>query len=85
VQELFEAGKNRDSYFSTLHVCNQVAHTIEILEIYYIGKDHVFTFNNSPTHKKQGSATPSAQRMLKKMPKPTAKNFLVPTADEEGN
>jgi hypothetical protein len=78
----FEAGKNRDGYFSTSHVCKQIAHAADILVKYFPGEDHVFVFDNSPTHKKRSSDAPSAQRMPKFTPK--AKNFLIRTADEDG-
>ncbi|KAF8595589.1 hypothetical protein BDV93DRAFT_534888 [Ceratobasidium sp. AG-I] len=48
-------------------------------------KDHVFVFDNSPTHLKRGSDAPSAQRMPKFTPKPGAKNFLVHMSDKDGN
>ncbi|QRW11542.1 DDE superfamily endonuclease [Ceratobasidium sp. AG-Ba] len=58
---------------------------MDITTEYYASEDHVFIFDNSPTHLKRGPDAPSAQRMPKKTPKRGSKNFLVRTADENGN
>jgi hypothetical protein len=56
-----------------------------MLAKHYPGEDHVFIFDNSPTHKKRSPDAPSAQRMPKNTPRPGGNNFLVRTADEKGN
>jgi hypothetical protein len=82
VRELFPAGKNHDGYFSASDVCKQIKHAMDILDKHYSGEDHVFVFDNSPTHTKRGAGAPSALRMPKFSPK--SNNFLVETTNEEG-
>jgi transposase len=82
---LFAAGKNREGYFSSFHVCKQIRHAMDILAEHYTGEDHIFIFDNSPKHVKRGADAPSARQMPKFTPKPTSKNFLVETTDDDGN
>ncbi|KAG8690477.1 hypothetical protein FRC08_010521 [Ceratobasidium sp. 394] len=85
VRELFSAGKNREGYFNASHICKQIAHAADILAEHYSGEDHIFIFDNSPTHVKRGAGAPSAYGMPKFTPKSTSNNFLVKTTDENGN
>jgi hypothetical protein len=85
VRQLFATGKNCEGYFSTFHVCKQITHTMNILAEHYSGEDHIFIFDNSPTHVKRGADAPSALRMPKCTLKPTSNNFLVETIDDDGN
>lgn len=82
VWKLFHAGKNHNGYFSASDVCKQIKHAMDILAKHDSGEDHIFIFDNSPTHTKHGAGAPSALQMPKFSPK--SKNLLVKTTDEAG-
>jgi transposase len=65
-------------------VRRQIKHAADILAKHYQGEDHVFIFDNSPTHTKRGAGAPSAVRMPKFTSKTEKTNFLVETMDEDG-
>ncbi|KAI6106271.1 hypothetical protein EDD16DRAFT_1524069 [Pisolithus croceorrhizus] len=50
VRALFHAGKGWDGYFSNDEIIHHAEKAMAILERYYQHEDHVFIFDNAPTH-----------------------------------
>ena len=63
---MFKPGKNRDGYFDTKELINQVDHAIDIFERktnrYAKG---LFVFDNVPSHQKRAADAISAKKMVK--------------------
>ncbi|KIK14399.1 hypothetical protein PISMIDRAFT_76078, partial [Pisolithus microcarpus 441] len=62
---LFCAGKGRDGYFSNDEIIRHAEKAMAILERYYQHDDHVFIFDNAPTHVKRADCSVSARNMPK--------------------
>jgi len=62
---LFCAGKGHDGYFSNDKAIHHVEKVMVILEKHYQDEDHVFIFDNAPTHTKQANDSLSVQNMPK--------------------
>jgi len=63
---LFHPGKGCDGYFSNNETIRHVEKAMAILEKhYYPNEDHVFIFDNAPTHMKRPEDSLSAQNMPK--------------------
>ena len=62
---LFCPGKGRDGYFSNDETIRHIEKAMAILEKHYPNEDHVFIFDNAPTHMKQPEDSLSAQNMPK--------------------
>ncbi|KIM53833.1 hypothetical protein SCLCIDRAFT_17815 [Scleroderma citrinum Foug A] len=62
---LFRPGKGRDGYFSNDETIHHVEKAMAILEKYYPNEDHVFVFDNAPTHMKRPVDSLSARKMPK--------------------
>ena len=73
---LFKPGKNRDGYFTHEDIIQQAEHAIDILTRHYPQDDHVFVFDNAPTHLKRAEGALSARKMPKSTSKP-GHNFGV--------
>jgi len=66
---LFKAGLNRDGYFDSQKLLDQVETAIDIFE----GKTQgyaqgLFIFNNAPSHQKRADNALSARKMPKSLP-----------------
>ncbi len=64
-RKIFKPGKNRDGYFSSDDVKAQVEEAMDILTEYYPEYEHVFFFDNAPTHLKRPDDALSARHMPK--------------------
>jgi len=62
---LFRPGKGRDGYFSNDETIRHVEKAMAILEKHYPNEDHVFIFDNAPTHMKRPNDSLSARNMPK--------------------
>jgi hypothetical protein len=80
---LFEAGKNREGYFTHANVRAQTIVAMDILDKYYPNEDHVFIFDNATTHTKRATNALAVASMPKFPPK--AKNFLVDVTHADGS
>jgi hypothetical protein len=60
---LFKAGKNRDGYFSSSDILDHTTRAMDILKRHFPDDEHVFVFDNAPSHMKQADTTISAQGM----------------------
>jgi hypothetical protein len=68
-RRLLKPGKNRDGYFSNEEIQEQVQAAMDILREFYPQFDHVFIYDNAPTHLKQAEDALSARPMPKNIPK----------------
>ncbi|KAG6838088.1 hypothetical protein C0991_001913, partial [Blastosporella zonata] len=66
---IFRPGKNRDGWFDSGDVLKQVEIAIEITKTDYPDYEHIFVYDNAPTHLKRADGALSARKMPKKMPK----------------
>lgn len=73
---LFQAGKNRDGYFTNDDIIQQTEKAMDILKKYYPDDDHVLVFDNATTHLKRADDALSARKMPKGPSKPQT-NFGV--------
>ncbi|KAJ3555900.1 hypothetical protein NM688_g2325 [Phlebia brevispora] len=62
---LFKAGKNRDGYFTNEEIRAQAKRAREIILKYYPNDNHIFIYDNAPTHVKRAADTISARKMPK--------------------
>jgi len=62
---VFRAGKARDGYFTAEDILAQTVKAIDLLSKYYSDSDHVFIFDNAPTHLKRAEDALSARQMPK--------------------
>jgi hypothetical protein len=63
---VFKAGKNRDGWFDTDNLLNQVEHAIDIFEGLTKGwAQGLFLFDNAPSHQKCAPDAISARKMVK--------------------
>lgn len=78
-------GVQRDGYFTNSDVLAQVTMAMDIVQKHYPHDDHVFVFDNAPTHLKRSNTALSARKMPLNTSKPN-KNWLVetPALDEFG-
>jgi hypothetical protein len=81
---LFKAGKNRERYFTSEDVLEQVEKAIGILKKHYPGDDHVLIYDNATTHLKRASGALSACCMPKFTSKPES-NWLVDVNARDAN
>ena len=82
---LLRPGAQRDGYFTHSDVIAQVTKAMDILTQYYPHDNHVFVFDNAPTHIKRASDAISARNMPVNTSAP-GKNWCVkiPSLDENG-
>ena len=64
-QVFFKAGKNRDGYFTSDDILEQVEKAMDILRRHYPNERHVFVYDNAPTHLKRAADALSARHMSK--------------------
>jgi len=62
---LFQAGKNREGYFSNDDILNQFGTAVKLVKKYFPGDDHIFVYDNATTHLKQDADALSASKMTK--------------------
>lgn len=83
---IFKAGKNRDGYFSATDVLAQATRAMDIVARDFPLEDHVFVYDNAPTHLKRSDDCLSASKMPKFTPKiGTNWGIEVNARDEQGN
>jgi hypothetical protein len=63
-------GKNKDGYFLSEDICNQVSEAMDIARQHYPQYEHIFIYDNATTHLKCAPDALSASRMPKNTPKP---------------
>jgi hypothetical protein len=73
-RKLFKAGKNRDGYFTHEDVIAQALKAAAIVKACWPEYDHVFIFDNAPTHSKRPDDALSARHMPKGRSDPKKKN-----------
>ena len=83
---LLRPGAHRDGYFTHDDVIAQVTKAMDILTKYYPHDNHIFVFDNAPTHVKRATDAISARNMPVNTSAP-GKNWGVktPSLDENGN
>ncbi|KDQ12520.1 hypothetical protein BOTBODRAFT_189230 [Botryobasidium botryosum FD-172 SS1] len=69
VRVLFKPGKAWEGYFMSDEILKQAKAAMDILQLHYPGKDHVFVFDNVTTHLKRASDAISVWRMPQNPPK----------------
>ncbi|KAJ3552375.1 hypothetical protein NP233_g12897 [Leucocoprinus birnbaumii] len=69
-------GKNRDGYFTSEGVLDQFQDMVAIVKSSYPDDDHVFFYDNAPSHLKHSPGALSARKMPMKTPK-EGTNWLV--------
>jgi hypothetical protein len=69
VKRLFKPGKNCNGYFSNEDILDQVRKAMDILDKHYPQYEHMFVYDNAPTHLKREDGALSARRMPKNIPK----------------
>jgi transposase len=57
---LFKAGKNRNGYFSSPDILKHTTRAMDILNKHYPDDDHIFVFDNAPSHMKRADTALSA-------------------------
>ncbi|KAG6861498.1 hypothetical protein C0995_015925 [Termitomyces sp. Mi166 len=62
--------KNKDGYFTNDDILKQADETMNILQKDYFGLEHIFVYDNAPSHLERADGAPSAQHMPKFAPKP---------------
>ncbi|KAI3998437.1 hypothetical protein K525DRAFT_214668 [Schizophyllum commune Loenen D] len=79
---LLHAGKNRDGYFDSNGVLRQFHRAVDLVKEHYPDEEHIWIYDNAPTHVKRPEASLSAR----KMPKGPSGKFFVQTTklDAEG-
>lgn len=58
-------GKHRDGYWTNNDVCEQLKAAIELAKKEFPQYDHIFVYDNAPTHTKKSPTAPSARPMTK--------------------
>jgi hypothetical protein len=76
---LFKAGKNRDGYFSSADILIHTTRAMDIVTKHYPKNDHVFVFDNAPSHMKRADTALSACYMPLKPTKPLDQTKLKDT------
>ncbi|CDO70198.1 hypothetical protein BN946_scf184905.g10 [Trametes cinnabarina] len=74
---LFKAGKNCDGYFTHDDILAHAKAAMDILDKHYPDKDHIFVFDNAPTHLKHAADALSARHMSKFPTQPDKPMFGV--------
>ncbi|KIK72370.1 hypothetical protein PAXRUDRAFT_180818, partial [Paxillus rubicundulus Ve08.2h10] len=62
---VFQAGKAWDGYYTCNDVLAQTSMTMDLLQKHYPDHDHIFIFDNTPTHLKHAEDALSARHMPK--------------------
>jgi hypothetical protein len=62
---LFKAGKARDGYFTNEDILQQTEAVMDIVSKHYPDEDHIFVFDNAPTHLKRAENAISSHKMMK--------------------
>ncbi|CUA68743.1 hypothetical protein RSOLAG22IIIB_13833 [Rhizoctonia solani] len=62
-QVIFRAGKQRDGWFGTAHVVEQLSRAMSIIKQQYPNEDHVFVFDNATIHTKLPETSPNVNKM----------------------
>ncbi|KAI0371845.1 hypothetical protein BV20DRAFT_941233 [Pilatotrama ljubarskyi] len=60
---LFHVGKNRDGYFTHEEIFQHATKAMDILRQHFPDEEHVFIFDNAPTHLKRAADALSARHM----------------------
>ncbi|KAH8080300.1 hypothetical protein BXZ70DRAFT_858854, partial [Cristinia sonorae] len=66
----FQAGKNREGYFTTEKILDHATAAMDLLSKHYPDDDHVLVFDNATTHTARAADAISAQHMSKFPTKP---------------
>ena len=69
-QRIMKPGKNRDGYFSSDNIQEQVGEAMHILWDFFPEYKHILIYDNATTHLKQAEDALSACHMPKNIPKP---------------
>jgi hypothetical protein len=64
-QVLFKARKARDGHYTNEDVVKQTELAMDIVSNHYPDQDHIFVFDNAPTHLKRGETAILARKMTK--------------------
>jgi hypothetical protein len=72
---LFKAGKNRDGYFSNSDILDHATTAMDIVTRHYPEDEHVFVFDNAPSHMKRADNALSTRSMAMK---PTQQSLTKP-------
>ncbi|KAF8055691.1 hypothetical protein FPV67DRAFT_1679827 [Lyophyllum atratum] len=75
-RRVMRPGKNKDGYFTSDDILKQVDEAMDITEQGYPGMEHVFIYDNAPSHLKRADGAPSARHMPKFTPS-EGKNWQV--------
>jgi hypothetical protein len=68
-QIIMKLGKNRDGYMTAEDISTQAEVAMDILTEFYPEYEHIFIYDNAPTHLKCPEGSLSACRMPKNIPK----------------
>ncbi|KEP45155.1 DDE family endonuclease [Rhizoctonia solani 123E] len=60
---IFRAGKQRDGWFTTSHVVEQLSRALSIVKEQYPNDEHVFVFDNATIHTKLPERAPNVSKM----------------------
>ncbi|QRV83075.1 DDE superfamily endonuclease [Ceratobasidium sp. AG-Ba] len=60
---IFRAGKQRDGWFGTTNVVDQLSRAMSIVKEQYPNEDHIFVFDNATIHTKLPENAPNVNRM----------------------
>ncbi|CAE6386941.1 unnamed protein product [Rhizoctonia solani] len=60
---IFRAGTQRDGWFGTVHVVEQLSRAMSIVKKQYPNEEHVFIFDNATIHTKLPGNTPNVPKM----------------------
>ncbi|TBU51333.1 hypothetical protein BD310DRAFT_971300 [Dichomitus squalens] len=82
---LFRPGKNRDGYFTHEEILAHATTAIDILSQHYPDEQHVFIFDNAPTHLKRAADALSARKMSLHPTKPGKPVFGVDQMSNDAN
>ncbi|KAJ3968854.1 hypothetical protein EV361DRAFT_870518 [Lentinula raphanica] len=82
---IWKPGKNRDGYFTHEDILAQLEKAVEILKRDYPDEEHIFVYDNAPTHLKRAEDALSARKMPRNPPR-DGKNWGVEVTvrDESG-
>ncbi|RDB25331.1 hypothetical protein Hypma_007565 [Hypsizygus marmoreus] len=75
-RRVMRPGKNKDGYFTSADIQDQVNEAMDIVSEFYPEYEHVFVYDNASTHLKRAEDSLSARRMPKYTP-PLGKNWKI--------
>jgi transposase len=85
-RRVMKPGKNRDGYFTSEDITEQANAAMDILTEHYPEYEHIFVYDNAPSHLKRPEGSVTARNMPKYTPKPgTNWGIEVSKRDVNGN